>query len=212
MEVQPTTKILSRSFSPPEFVSMFQDDPLSKSGRYDDICGPDIGYVMPHVGWTFMDSPVTIGIQLDKKTVAVGFVAPIILDTTKKANKVRIDGFNLSYTVHSEHEGNGFGLKASCLAILEAEKEWGHLIRNGLLNIQTRSVNVRGNHLAKLLNATVASGVGFSATIKNGTVLEYAGYRSSWKDGVERAKECLRAEWNQPRDADELETAEVPKC
>jgi hypothetical protein len=191
LQMKPTTKLLSRSFSPPEFAAMFKDDPLSKSGRYDDICGSDAAHVLKHIGWSYVGMPITIGVQIDGKTVTVGFATPIVLNETRDASGDQVDGINLSYTVHSEHEGKGFGLKASCLAIIEADKVWGHLVRDGFLNIQTRATNVRANRLAELLKAHPSTKAGFSATLKDGTTLEYMGYRANWKDAVERAKEYV---------------------
>jgi hypothetical protein len=191
MEVQPTTKILSRSFSPAEFVAMFKDDPLSKSGRYDDICGSDAASVLKRVGWSYAVMPLTIGVQLAEQTIAVAFATPIVLDATRNAGGMQVDGINLSYTVHSEHEGKGFGLKASCLAILEAERLWGPVLQNGFLNIQTRAANVRSNRLAQLLKAHTSADTGFSATLQDGSKVDYTGYRASWKDAVKLAKNLM---------------------
>lgn len=186
-----TIKHLGRSFSPPELKAMYRTDPKSTQGRYDDINGPSVAQVLPKVGWSYAEIPFAIALLNDEAPVAIGFAAPIFLRQNNSSHMNEYDGINLSYTVHSEHEGRGFGLIASCLVLVEADKRWGQQVKKGFLNIQTRAANVRSNALARVLGAHPSEDASFEVTLDSGVHIAYAGFRTPWPVAIQQAKDHL---------------------
>lgn len=185
-----TAHYLGTGFGPHAFMEMVASDPARKSGRYHDLYdGPDLGHVMASVGWSFAKSPVAIGLfdseHLNGGLVAIGFAAPIWMN----GNTSRPDfhGINLSYGVHSAHEGRRLGLAASCLALQVANSTWENISPHAHLNIQTRQSNTRGNSLARALGAELSEIASFSVEVDDGPALAYAGYRTPWAQALEMA-------------------------
>lgn len=122
----------------------------SNSTRYADICGPEIGSVMAHVGWSALDSPwCVVAIQPGTgEAVAAGWAGPIAIEDGRR-------GINMTYAVHSDWEGLGLARLASSLAFLQLEKNLslkGHdaaLADLNVVNVQTRAANARSTALAR---------------------------------------------------------------
>lgn len=187
-----SAKRLERGFCPLEFFELFKSDPMSRQGRYDDINGRDIGSVMSKVGWLFADTPVTVGIMSGGNTaVAVGFAAPIVLDDSP-GRPGNFDGINLSYAVHSAHEGHGYGLAAACLALQDAQAMWGEGLEGAFLSIQTRAANARSNALVGALGGELCEESSFVAMLANGNRLDYSGFRLPWETALRRAEAIVR--------------------
>ena len=191
--IQPFT----RGFGGKLFSLMMQTDPASGAGRYNDLCGLDIGRVMAKLDWYFSAAPVSVTLtNIDGQPMAIGFCAPIILNEAPSRQQ-QFCGINLSYAVHSEFEGRGYGLAASCLAIQGAASLWSDKLKaDAFLNIQTRAENVRSNSLIRHLcgNAPFqepAFSVQLSPQLKPKEVLQYSGARFSWSAALSNAEAHL---------------------
>lgn len=185
---------LASSFAPIEFMRMMQSDPQSIHGRYQDICGPDIGAVMSKVGWSFVEAPVTVGVELDEKVVAVAFAAPITLwgDKSVKSDAGAPEGINLSYAIHSDYEGMGLGFLAACEVLKAIEERYKERLNDAFLNIQTRGNNARSNGLAdRLMDATPCAQASFVCQLDTGESIEFVGYRASFQTCMQRVNAHL---------------------
>lgn len=172
---------------------MMATDPASDTGRYHDLCGPDIGRVMSALDWEFGDSPVCVTLTTtDGQPVAIGFCAPIRLKKAPYQSR-QFCGMNLSYAVHSEFEGQGYGLAAACLAVQEAESLWrGQLAGKAFLNIQTYDGNGRSNSLIRSLRATSPfKNPEFAIVLSTGEIRQYSGARFSWVAALSSAEAHL---------------------
>lgn len=183
----------SRGFDTPEFRRLRQMDPQGHTDRFQDICGPEIGRVMSCLDWHFMwESPVSVSLVSESgEPLATGYASPIQLKSTSQTTGW--DGINLSYAVNSQFEGKGFGLAASCLALLEAESMWGAQAAEGaFLNIQTRSANLRSNSLIRhLTDDGEFTPADFVVKMAAGDLTAFNGARIPWRRALAIAEHHL---------------------
>lgn len=182
-----------RGFGGESFARMMANDTAAAPSRYDDICGPHIGNVMSSLDWAFGEAPVTISLcDPEGEPLATGFAAPIRMRAPAQAQR-GWHGINLSYAVHSQHEGRGYGLAVSCLVIQEAGSIWGARLQQGaFMNIQTRQGNDRSNSLMRLLSGDAAvEDASFSVQLPSGERLDYSGSRVDWSKALAIAEDHL---------------------
>lgn len=182
-----------RGFGGESFMRMMANDTAATPSRYDDICGPHIGNVMSRLDWAFGEAPVTISLCSPAgEPLATGFAAPIRMRAQAQAQR-GWHGINLSYAVHSQHEGHGYGLAVSCLVIQEAASIWGaRLQERAFMNIQTRQGNGRSNSLMRLLSGDAAvEDASFSVQLPSGERLDYSGSRVVWSKALAIAEDHL---------------------
>lgn len=210
-----------RGFSGKALTQMVKNDAAAAPSRYHSICGPHSGRVIAKLDWEYADTPVCVSLHTTSgEPVAVGYATPIYLKS-RPAPGLPYRGINLSYAVHSEHEGRGYGLAAASLAIIEAATVWVELFRrDAFLNIQTRLENVRSTALMSRLrgDATFKAAV-FKVAIPQKAPLLYVGERFSLQHALAMANQNLGAITflcDQPQQEssldDEISTNEVMQC
>lgn len=181
---------LSRGFNAHSMQEVMHSDPEYGKGRYDDICGPEMGAIMACLDWGFVDSPYVVSLASSTgQAIAYACVAPISFNT---ADNSFAYGANLTYGVHSQHTGKGLGAFASALAILQAERVWGKILASGVLNVQTRRLNAGSVRLLQqLVDAQECPEACFSVELTSGLV-EFMGIRTPWQQAVQHATDYLK--------------------
>ncbi len=161
----------------------FRDRELS---RMDDLCGPEIGGIMNHVGWRFTHGAHAVVTARDSagKVHAIGWA----LQTNK--------GLNLSYAVAKKSEGMGLGRIVASMAIVEADRQYGGIDNPDMLvHAQWRESNYASGNLAIRMGLQHDDSLYFKVQLKDGETL-FLGASTSAKSAVALCRRYLSANGN----------------
>lgn len=132
-----------------------------EKARLNDLCGPEIGKVMWHVGWNYTHGAHAVVTARDSqaKVQAIGWAIQTDL------------GINLSYAVAKRAEGNGLGRLVTSMAIIEADRQYGGFENPALLvHAQWRKSNYSSEVLAQRLGLVGDPKLAFKADLNEGEV------------------------------------------
>lgn len=189
-------RLADRAF-PSEFMAMVARDTQKQPARYTDIMGDDAGRALRVLPWSYIASPLAVGVfgsNSDLLAISYATLIRFPLDHRAGATKVPMHlrtGINLSFAVDSEHEGKSLGFLAACLAVKAASQEWPTLDHRHKVNIQTKTNNGPGIALATRLGAAPCEEAGFSFSHPDGALRTYCGFRSPWSEIVANASAHL---------------------
>lgn len=196
---------------------MLASDPQTSAGRYDDLTGPNTEAVLSALDWCYTELPMTLGVFVENGSIAaIAFATPVRLKSSfalakRKARSAQIDGVNLSYAVHSEHEGKGYGLLACALVMYQAGKTWSRELESAFFNIQTRAGNARSQALMSKLSGALCSNAAFEAYPPSGEPIAFVGTRSPWPEALARTQRHLVAMgWADDPGQDDIEPLHSP--
>ncbi|MEJ8837614.1 hypothetical protein [Ramlibacter sp. AN1133] len=146
-ELEGLTFATATGFSPGPVREMLK----AGGGRYQDICGPDIGSIMASLGWSFLTTPLCVT-ALDEHghAVAAGWAAP--------SSHGEAGGINLSYAAAPQAEGRGLALLTTSLAIVEISRRL-EIPEPARVHAQYRVENARSAALAARLGLSADPGL-----------------------------------------------------
>lgn len=142
----------------------------NETGRFADICGANTPYFIPHVGWVNSGLPVCFTATCQGEVIAAAWCSPIRM----RDNRM---GCNVTYAVHSAHEGKGLIKPLIGLAFVNLLRQANSIT---FVNIQTRADNARSVALAMSLGFEHAPIGDFEASIPGlSEPLQYVGFTTS---------------------------------
>lgn len=182
---------------PPEFTTMLDRDKHQHPDRYSDMLGDDAVRARRVLPWCFASHPMSVGVFASGgHLVAIAYATLIRVRRHQRLQapndtEASLTGVNLSYAVHSDYEGKGLALLASCLVIKAASQQWPTLDHRHTVNIQTKTNNAPSMALAERLGASVCPEADFSYIHPEKGIRQYCGFRGFWPDTVAHCNTCL---------------------